>query len=75
MDNYLPVEGTIKEGDIFSVLVNIYKNSISGHLVLKSGGVEKKLIIEDRKIVFASSDSLDDSLGNYLLRKKEKLSV
>lgn len=70
MDNYLPVEGAVREGDIFSVLVNIFKNSISGHLVLKSGDVEKKIIIEDRKIVFAVSDSLDDSLGNYLLKEK-----
>lgn len=70
MDNYLPVEGAIKEGDIFSVLVNIYKNSISGHLIIKSGDVEKKLILEDRKIVFAASNSIDDSLGRYLLREK-----
>ena len=52
MDNYLPVEGQIREGDIFSVLVKIYKNSISGHLIIKSGDVERKIIIEDGKIVF-----------------------
>jgi hypothetical protein len=70
MDNYLPVEGEIKEGDIYSVLVNIYKNSISCHLIVNSGDIEKKLIIEDRKIVFALSNSPEDSLGNYLLRAK-----
>ncbi len=70
MNDYLPVEGAIKEGDIYSLLYNIYKNSISGHLIVTSGDLEKTVIIENRKIVFASSNSIDDSLGNYLLNQK-----
>lgn len=70
MTDYLPAEGTLKEGDIYSVLYNIHKNAISGHFIVKAGDIEKKLVIENKKIIFATSNSLNDSLGNYLLREK-----
>ncbi|MCK4765326.1 MAG: DUF4388 domain-containing protein [Candidatus Aminicenantes bacterium] len=70
MSSYFPVEGTLKEGEIFAVLYYMYKNNISGLLVVKTGAVEKKVVIEDNKIVFASSGSIEDSLGNYLIEKK-----
>ncbi len=72
MDNYFPAEGEIKEGDIYPILYHIYKNSISGMLIVKAKteNIEKRLIIEDQRIVFASANSPGDSLGNYLLREE-----
>lgn len=61
-------QGDLKEGDIYSILYYIYKNSISCTLVVNSGNVEKKMIIENRKIVFSSSNGKEDSLGDYLLK-------
>jgi hypothetical protein len=65
---HVPAPGDLKEGDIYSILFDIYKNSISGVLVIDAGNVEKKMFIESRKIVFAASNGKEDSLGNYLLK-------
>jgi len=67
---HLPLEGPIKEGGIFPILYLIYKNGISGILVLKTDSYEKQLMIEDGKIVFATSDRPDDSFSDYLLKKR-----
>jgi len=64
----VPSEGDLKEGDIFSILYYIYKNSIPGTLVVDTGNVEKKMFMENRKIVFAASNGKEDSLGDYLLK-------
>jgi hypothetical protein len=58
----------LKEGDIYSILYYIYKNSISGTLVVNTENVEKKIFMENRKIVFAASNGKEDSLGDYLLK-------
>lgn len=70
MTGGIPGEGAFKEGEIYPLLYYIHKNAISGQLVVKSGDNEKKLVIADKKIVFAASNSLYDSLGNYLLKEK-----
>jgi len=70
MKDYFPSEGEIKEASLFFIFQHLYKNSISGVLQLESQGIERKLIIENQKIIFAYSCSLDDSLGNYLLNKE-----
>jgi hypothetical protein len=64
----VPRQGDLKEGDIYSILYYIYKNFISGTLVVNAENVEKKMFIEDRKIVFAASNGKEDALGDYLLR-------
>lgn len=63
-------QGDLKEEDIYSVLFNIYKNSISGILVVNADNVEKKMFIENRKIFFAASNGKEDALGYYLLKNK-----
>ena len=67
MADYFPSEGNIKEGDFPSILYNIYKNSISGLLIVKTERFEKSIMIDDKKIVFAVTNTIDDSFGNYLL--------
>jgi hypothetical protein len=65
---HVPRQGDLKEGDIYSILYYIYKNSISGTLVVNAENVEKKMFVENRKIVFAASNGRDDALGDYLLK-------
>lgn len=48
----------------------MYKKSVSGTLIVKTDSVEKKLLIQNRRVVFASSSSRDDSLGSHFLREK-----
>jgi hypothetical protein len=67
---HLLPEGGFGEGDIFPILYHVYKESISGILVVESGSLEKRLIIEDGKIVFASSNQKEDSLGPFLLAQQ-----
>ncbi|MFC2146618.1 hypothetical protein ACFLRT_04570, partial [Acidobacteriota bacterium] len=40
---HVPWQGDLKEGDIYSILYYIYKNSISGTLVVNAENVEKKM--------------------------------
>jgi hypothetical protein len=60
-------EGEFNEGDMFPILYTIYDKNISGVLVVQSEDFEKKMVIRDRKIVFAASNRKLDSFGNYLL--------
>gem|GEM_PF-746591 len=68
--DYFPMEGELKEGDIFTLLYHMYKNSISGLLKVTAAaeGYEKQMVIEDRKIVFAISNSEQDTFGAHLLK-------
>lgn len=68
MSDFIPTEGALKEGDIFTLLFHMYKHGISGVLKISAPQAEKQLIVEDRKIVFASSSLKSESLGDYLVR-------
>lgn len=62
------LDGQFSEGDIYTILYNTYKNNISGVLTLDAGDCQKKLVIRDRKIVFASSNRRTDFFADYLFR-------
>jgi len=64
------LEGKIEEGDIFPVFYHIYKNDLSGILIVRYGDCEKRIFIRDRKIIFATSTRREDSFGDFLLRKQ-----
>ena len=64
----VPLAGEITEGNIYSILYHIYKESLSGTLVVEQKECQKKMIIEDRKIVFATSTGKEDAFGNYLFK-------
>jgi hypothetical protein len=68
MNDYFPMEGQIKEGDIYSILYHLYKHSVSGLLTVSTPDYEKEMIIEDRKIVFAVSNQDEDAFGDHLLK-------
>ncbi|MCP5051420.1 MAG: DUF4388 domain-containing protein [bacterium] len=61
--------GQIGEGDIYPILYHLYKESISGILVVETGTGEKRLVIENGKIVFASSNRKEDAFGHFLLEQ------
>jgi hypothetical protein len=63
-------KGQLREGDIFPILYHMYKESISGVLVVNTDQFEKRMNIESGKIVFANSSLQDEAFGNYLLHKK-----
>ncbi len=65
---YFPPEGELNQGDIYPLLYHIYKNAVSGLLVVEAEEYEKQLVIEERKIVFALSNREEDAFGKYLLR-------
>lgn len=67
---YFPPEGELNQGDIYPLLYHIYKNSISGLLVVEAEEYDKQLVIEDRKIVFALSNREEDAFGKYLLKNQ-----
>ncbi|MCP4153109.1 MAG: DUF4388 domain-containing protein [bacterium] len=68
MTKYFPLDGELKEGEIFTILYHIYKNSISGLLKVKTDNYEKKIVIEDKKVVFAISNIQSDAFGDHLLK-------
>lgn len=55
--------------DLPDLLREICERGITGELRLESGGSQRRLALRDGEIVFASSSSPDDRLGEYLLRK------
>ncbi len=67
---HIPVslEGRIREGDVYSILYYIYKKNLCGILAVQTEGFEKKLFIENRKIIFAASNGKEDAFGDYLLK-------
>lgn len=67
-DFHLALEEELTEGDMFSILYHIYKDLLSGLLIVKTEGHEKKMVIEDRKITFAASNREEDNLSSYLLK-------
>ncbi|MGE5344191.1 MAG: DUF4388 domain-containing protein [Candidatus Omnitrophota bacterium] len=64
------LEGELKDGNIFPILYRIYRNNISGLLIIKNEKSEKKIHIRDRKIIFVTSTHPSDSFSNFLVNQK-----
>jgi Domain of unknown function (DUF4388) len=62
-------EGSLAERDFPSLLLSLYEERWSGQVTLTSAGVGKTITVQDGKMVFASSSSTDDRLGEQLLRR------
>ena len=62
-------EGSLAERDFPTLLLSLYEERWSGQLTLTSAGVGKTITVQDGKMVFASSSSTDDRLGEQLLRR------
>lgn len=66
--SFLPSEGQFSEGEVFHILFYMYKNAISGILSIETDEYEKQLVVDNTKILFASSNRRFDAFGDYLLR-------
>ena len=68
MSNTPILQGDLSRVQLPDVLSFISMIRRSGKLVLRSGGMERTLVWKDGDIVFATSNSPEDSLGLFLLR-------
>jgi Domain of unknown function (DUF4388) len=64
----LKAEGSLAARDLAEIVQGIYEKRWTGLLILSNGGVGKNLTIHDGRMVFASSSSQDERLGELLLR-------
>jgi hypothetical protein len=62
-------EGTLASRDFPNLIQALHGRRWTGTLTLTLGGVGKSVFIEDGRLVFASSSSVDDRLGELLLRR------
>ncbi|HVR71620.1 MAG TPA: DUF4388 domain-containing protein [Vicinamibacteria bacterium] len=62
-------EGSLAARDLADLALELYERRFSGLLILSNGGIGKNLILQAGRMVFASSTSADDRLGELLLRR------
>jgi hypothetical protein len=65
----LKAEGSLATRDLAELVLDLSAQRFSGILILSSGGVGKSLTLQDGRMVFASSTSPDERLGELLLRR------
>jgi len=63
------LEGSLAERDVPELLQALHGRGATGVLTLSHAGVGKRVIIQEGRMVFASSTSPDDRLGELLLRR------
>lgn len=61
--------GSLADRDFPSILHSLYEKRWSGVLTLTHAGVGKSVTVQDGRMVFASSSSPDERLGELLLRR------
>lgn len=62
-------EGSLAERDLPTLMQSLYEERWSGLLTLTSAGTGKSVAVQEGRMVFASSSSADDRLGELLLRR------
>jgi hypothetical protein len=65
----LQLEGSLAEHDLPDLVQELQQRRWSGVLTLTHVGVGRSVTVQDGRMVFASSSSLDDRLGELLLRR------
>jgi hypothetical protein len=65
----LKPEGSLTARDFPALIRDIHSARWTGRLTLTQGGVGKSVFVEDGSLIFASSSSSDDRLGELLLRR------
>ena len=65
----MKAEGSLATRDLAELVLALGAQRFSGLLILSSGGVGKSLTLQDGRMVFASSTSPDERLGELLLRR------
>jgi hypothetical protein len=62
-------EGSLAERDLPTLMLSLFEERWSGQVTLTSAGVGKTVTVQEGKMVFASSSSTDDRLGELLMRR------
>lgn len=62
-------QGSLAERDLADVVHDLYKRRWTGTLILSHAGVGRSAKVQAGRLVFASSTSPDDRLGELLLRR------
>jgi hypothetical protein len=62
-------QGSLAERDFPSLVQDLYEQRWNGVLTLTQAGIGKSVTVNEGRLVFASSSSPDDRLGELLLRK------
>ena len=62
-------EGSLVRHDLAEIVHALYLKRWSGQLILCNGGIGKNLTFQEGRMVFASSSSVDERLGELLLRR------
>jgi len=68
MEEEFVIRGSLEESTIPELLRSVSKNKESGILTCNVGEYKKCVFMEKGQIVFATSTSMDDRLGEFLLR-------
>jgi hypothetical protein len=69
MSGRVKTEGSLAGRDFADLVHQLYERRFTGNLTLSHVGVGKRLIVQDGRLVFASSTSADERLGELLLRR------
>lgn len=62
-------EGSLADHDVPELVQHVHERRWTGVLTLTHAGVGKSITVQDGRLVFASSTSPDDRLGELLLRR------
>jgi hypothetical protein len=65
----LKPEGSLAERDFPGLIQDLSERRWTGVLTLSAAGVGKRVLVQDGRLVFATSSSPDDRLGELLLRR------
>ncbi|HET7746717.1 MAG TPA: DUF4388 domain-containing protein [Vicinamibacteria bacterium] len=65
----MKTQGSLTERDLATLVQDLFERAWTGVLILSSGGVGRTVTVQDGRMVFASSSSPDDRLGELLLRR------
>jgi hypothetical protein len=65
----MKLQGSLAERDFPSLVQSLHERRWTGSLTLTQAGVGKSVIVQEGRLVFASSSSPDDRLGELLLRR------
>ena len=70
MDTHLPISGNLAELDMATILAQMNHQTLDGQLKISTTTFNKTIWLENGYIIFAQSSLIQDSLGNFLLRRK-----
>ncbi len=69
MSSKYQYRGSLVETPLPMMLATIYRYRVPGVLTATRGTIEKKIYLDERRVVFATSNDLNDALGAYLQRR------